>query len=55
MIVHLSIGVKWNPSCTKNTPTKPLCLPLWNKHNDSMLCLVVYAIGRRQVVGIRSR
>jgi hypothetical protein len=27
MIVHLSIGVKWNPSCTKNTLTKPLCLP----------------------------
>jgi hypothetical protein len=24
MIVHLSIGVWWNSSCTKNTLTKPL-------------------------------
>jgi hypothetical protein len=39
--LHLSIGVWWNPSCTKNTLTKPLCLPLWKKQNDSMLCLVV--------------
>jgi hypothetical protein len=29
MIVHLSIGVWWNPSCIKNTLTKLLCLPLW--------------------------
>jgi hypothetical protein len=43
MIVHLSIGVWWNPSCTKNTLTKPLCLHLWKKDNDSMLRLVVLA------------
>jgi hypothetical protein len=34
MFVHLSIGVWWNPSCTKNTLTKPLCLPLWKKQNE---------------------
>jgi hypothetical protein len=55
MIVHLSIGVSWNPSCTKNTLSKPIYLPLWKKDNDSMLCLVVYAIGRSQVGGIHSR
>jgi hypothetical protein len=28
MIVHLCIGIRWNHSCTKNTLTNPLCLPL---------------------------
>jgi hypothetical protein len=41
MIVHLSIGNEWNPSCTKNPLTNPPYLPLWNKIKDSMLCLAV--------------